>query len=151
MTDEASYTCDSCGEEIVVPIALSAGTSQEYVEDCPVCCRPNVIHVEVEEDGDVRVLAYSLSCEIKDLLANTQPPTPLPTKAEATKLFMDRVLPPSLSGLGAKTTERLLQLVDETWADVDDCYEFDWDPAARPAERKWVCGICGPAADRAWS
>ena len=55
MKDEASYTCDSCGEEIVVPIDLSAETSQEYVEDCPVCCRPNVIHVEVDEDGDVRV------------------------------------------------------------------------------------------------
>ena len=57
MTGEASYTCDSCGEEIVVPIDLSAGTSQEYVEDCPVCCRPNVIHVEIEENGDVRVWA----------------------------------------------------------------------------------------------
>jgi hypothetical protein len=57
MNDEASYTCDSCGEEIVVPIDLSGGTSQEYVEDCPVCCRPNVIHVEVDEDGDVRVWA----------------------------------------------------------------------------------------------
>jgi hypothetical protein len=41
----------------VVPIDLSAGTSQEYVEDCPVCCRPSVIHVEVDEDGDVRVWA----------------------------------------------------------------------------------------------
>ena len=57
MKDEASYVCDSCGEEIVVPIDLSAGTSQEYTEDCPVCCRPNVIHVEVDEDGDVRVWA----------------------------------------------------------------------------------------------
>ena len=57
MKDEASYTCDFCGEEIVVPIDLSAGTSQEYVEDCPVCCRPDVVHVEVEEDGDVRVWA----------------------------------------------------------------------------------------------
>jgi hypothetical protein len=57
MREKASYTCDSCGEEIVVPIDLSAGTSQEYVEDCPVSCRPNVIHVEVEEDGDVRVWA----------------------------------------------------------------------------------------------
>jgi hypothetical protein len=27
MNDEASYTCDSCGEEIVVPIDLSAGSS----------------------------------------------------------------------------------------------------------------------------
>jgi hypothetical protein len=29
MKDEASYNCDSCGEEIVVPIDLSAGMSQE--------------------------------------------------------------------------------------------------------------------------
>jgi hypothetical protein len=57
MQDEASYTCDSCGEEIVVPIDLSAGTSQDYVEDCPVCCCPNLIHVQVEEDGDVQVWA----------------------------------------------------------------------------------------------
>ena len=51
MNPEASYVCDSCGEEIVVPIDLSAGAAQEYVEDCPVCCRANVIHVEVDEDG----------------------------------------------------------------------------------------------------
>ena len=47
MQDEASYICDSCGEEIVIPIDLSAGESQEYVEDCPVCCCPNVVHVEI--------------------------------------------------------------------------------------------------------
>ncbi len=55
MQDEASYICDACGEEIMVPLDLSAGSTHEYVEDCPVCCRPNVIHVVVEEDGDVRV------------------------------------------------------------------------------------------------
>ena len=57
MKDEASYTCDSCGEEIVVPIDLSAGTRQKYVEDCPICCRPNVIHVEVSDEGEVLVWA----------------------------------------------------------------------------------------------
>jgi DNA replicative helicase MCM subunit Mcm2 (Cdc46/Mcm family) len=57
MNDEASYVCDSCGEEIVVPIDLSAGASQEYVEDCPVCCRPNVIHIEIDEDDNVRIWA----------------------------------------------------------------------------------------------
>lgn len=57
MNDEATYNCDSCGEEIVLPIDLSAGSLQEYVEDCPVCCRPNVIHVEVDESGEVRVWA----------------------------------------------------------------------------------------------
>jgi hypothetical protein len=55
MRDEASYLCDWCGEEIVVPIDASAGESQEYVEDCPVCCSPNVIHVEIDEDGEARV------------------------------------------------------------------------------------------------
>ena len=59
MDDEATYICDSCGEEIVVPIDLSAGREQEYVEDCPVCCRPNVIHVEIDDDLAARVWAES--------------------------------------------------------------------------------------------
>jgi len=57
MHDEATYVCDGCGEEIVIPIDLSAGSIQEYVEDCPVCCRANVINVEIDEDGDVRAWA----------------------------------------------------------------------------------------------
>ena len=55
MDDEATYICGECGEEIVVPIDLSAGHVQEYVEDCPVCCRANVIRVEIDPDGDARV------------------------------------------------------------------------------------------------
>jgi hypothetical protein len=55
--DGPSYTCDACGEEIVVPLDLSAGSSQEYVEDCPVCCRANVIHVEIDEDGVATIWA----------------------------------------------------------------------------------------------
>ncbi|MGD9723106.1 MAG: CPXCG motif-containing cysteine-rich protein [Pirellulales bacterium] len=55
MQDEASYICDSCGEEIVVPIDPSAGAQQRYVEDCPVCCHPNVLVVEVDESGEVRI------------------------------------------------------------------------------------------------
>jgi hypothetical protein len=54
--DEGRYVCDSCGEEIVVPLDPTAGESQEYVEDCPVCCRANVIHVEFF-DGEARVWA----------------------------------------------------------------------------------------------
>ena len=57
MHDEATYFCDWCGEEIVVPVDVSAGSSQEYVEDCPVCCRANLIRVEVEEEGEARVWA----------------------------------------------------------------------------------------------
>ncbi len=51
LNDEASYVCDSCGEEIVVPIDHSEGSNQQYVEDCPVCCCPNVIYVHYDENG----------------------------------------------------------------------------------------------------
>lgn len=51
LNDESTYICDSCGEEIVVPIDSSEGSNQQYVEDCPVCCCPNVIYVEVSDDG----------------------------------------------------------------------------------------------------
>jgi DNA-directed RNA polymerase subunit RPC12/RpoP len=54
MEDEASYICTHCGEEVVIPVDLSAGSSQEYVEDCPVCCNPVVIRVEIGEYGDAQ-------------------------------------------------------------------------------------------------
>ena len=57
MQEEATYICDACGEEIEIPLDLSQGSSQEYIEDCPVCCRPNVIHVEMQEDHEARVWA----------------------------------------------------------------------------------------------
>jgi DNA replicative helicase MCM subunit Mcm2 (Cdc46/Mcm family) len=55
MDDEASYICDSCGEEIVIPIDPSEGGVQQYVEDCPVCCHPHVLRVEIDEEGRVSV------------------------------------------------------------------------------------------------
>jgi hypothetical protein len=54
----AAYICDCCGEEIVVPIDLSAGRLQTYVEDCPVCCRPQVIHVQIDEDGGATIWGH---------------------------------------------------------------------------------------------
>jgi len=44
--EDDSYVCPSCGETIGIAVDRSAGDEQEYVEDCPVCCNPNVIHVE---------------------------------------------------------------------------------------------------------
>jgi hypothetical protein len=51
-SDDASYVCPTCGEEIVVPLDPSQGAEQTYVEDCPVCCHPNIIHVEYFEEPD---------------------------------------------------------------------------------------------------
>jgi DNA replicative helicase MCM subunit Mcm2 (Cdc46/Mcm family) len=55
MHTEATYICDSCGEEIVIPVDPSAGAHQSYVEDCPVCCHPNVLSIEWTDSGDVLV------------------------------------------------------------------------------------------------
>ena len=55
--NEANYTCGACGEEIVIPIDPSAGDTQEYVEDCPVCCCANVIRVEIDASGEARAWA----------------------------------------------------------------------------------------------
>ena len=52
---EATYVCDSCGEEIVVPVDVSAGAHQDYVEDCPVCCHPMRLRVDVDPDGEARI------------------------------------------------------------------------------------------------
>ncbi|QDU67796.1 CPXCG motif-containing cysteine-rich protein [Engelhardtia mirabilis] len=54
LTDEASYVCWACGEEIVIPVEPGMGSSQDFVEDCPVCCRPNRVRVELGGDGGVR-------------------------------------------------------------------------------------------------
>lgn len=50
--DEGRYVCPTCGEDIVIPIDVTAGAEQTYGEDCPVCCNPNVIHVEFEQGWD---------------------------------------------------------------------------------------------------
>jgi hypothetical protein len=50
--DESSYVCPTCGEQIVIPLDRTGGDEQRYVEDCPVCCNPNVIQVEFFEEGE---------------------------------------------------------------------------------------------------
>lgn len=40
-----------------MPVDATEGASQDFVEDCPVCCNPNVVHVELDEDGEARAWA----------------------------------------------------------------------------------------------
>ena len=55
--DEAFYNCPFCGEEIGVPIDPSGGESQEYVEDCPVCCSPVILRIDLHGGGGASVSA----------------------------------------------------------------------------------------------
>jgi len=50
MQTTAEFTCAYCGETNLTFVDLSAGRNQSYVEDCQVCCRPNVLYIYVDED-----------------------------------------------------------------------------------------------------
>jgi hypothetical protein len=47
----AAWHCAACGQPNETFIDLSAGFRQEYVEDCAVCCRPNLIKLFIDEDS----------------------------------------------------------------------------------------------------
>jgi hypothetical protein len=55
LPDSASYLCDYCNEANQVSIDMSDGMHQEFIEECRVCCRPNVIHMEIDERGRIRI------------------------------------------------------------------------------------------------
>jgi hypothetical protein len=48
-----TYSCAFCGEDNEVVTDPSAGRRQTFTEDCAVCCRPNLIALAFDEDGDV--------------------------------------------------------------------------------------------------
>ena len=50
-----TYECAFCGEENEVLVDPSGGSRQTFTEDCAVCCRPNLIALVVDEDGDVEL------------------------------------------------------------------------------------------------
>lgn len=45
------WYCARCGEINETLVDPSAGFEQEYVEDCAVCCRPNVIFINIDEES----------------------------------------------------------------------------------------------------
>jgi hypothetical protein len=49
MPEYVAVACPYCGEPVELMVDETAG-SASYVEDCPVCCRP--MQVDVEVDGD---------------------------------------------------------------------------------------------------
>jgi len=51
---EHDVACPFCGETITLLVDASAG-SQQYIEDCQVCCRPMQVTVEAD-DGEVESL-----------------------------------------------------------------------------------------------
>jgi hypothetical protein len=80
-------------------------------------------------------MAADTARHIRELVGSEQVLPPNEVRA----LCFRQAVPPGLAGLGPDARTRLLQLVEQFWADIDWCYDEDWERPARPAERRWVC------------
>lgn len=52
---EATVYCPYCGEAVEVGLDPGSGATQEYVEDCAVCCQPWIVRVHYLGDGGAQV------------------------------------------------------------------------------------------------
>ena len=48
--------CPYCGEPVEILLDASI-PSQQYIEDCQVCCRPITLTVDADDDGAIAVRA----------------------------------------------------------------------------------------------
>ena len=55
--DAVYVDCPWCGETVEFLIDLGGGDSQDYVEDCEVCCRPWQVSVMLDPAGGISVTA----------------------------------------------------------------------------------------------
>ena len=52
MLDSLMVRCPFCGERFEALVDASSGDA-DYVEDCPVCCRPIEMHLQAGAGGDL--------------------------------------------------------------------------------------------------
>jgi Cysteine-rich CPXCG len=51
MPFETGFQCAGCGEWNETVVDESGGSRQLYVEDCQVCCKPNVLAIHWDGEG----------------------------------------------------------------------------------------------------
>jgi len=51
----SNFECPYCGEPFELVVDDSAG-NQDYIEDCPVCCRPIEVHLETDIASDAIII-----------------------------------------------------------------------------------------------
>ena len=57
---DAGFQCAGCGEWNNTSIDPSAGRRQQYIEDCQVCCKPNVLRIEYDNAEHEYVITTEL-------------------------------------------------------------------------------------------
>lgn len=56
----AGFQCAGCGEWNETVVDSSAGRRQSYVEDCQVCCKPNILSVTWDNDLEEFLISAQL-------------------------------------------------------------------------------------------
>ena len=51
----SEVSCPYCGESVEITLDPGSGSTQQYIEDCQVCCRPWNVTVTYHEDGSAEV------------------------------------------------------------------------------------------------
>jgi len=57
----AGFQCAGCGEWNETSLDPTAGRTQTYVEDCQICCKPNVLRVEFDAEAE----GYGMTAELE--------------------------------------------------------------------------------------
>ncbi len=52
---EAEVVCPHCAERCIIALDPGSGSTQDYVEDCQVCCQPWRVHVSYGLEGRAEV------------------------------------------------------------------------------------------------
>ena len=56
----SGFQCASCGEWNETVVDESAGSRQSYIEDCQVCCKPNVLQITYDVSAQEFVIRAEL-------------------------------------------------------------------------------------------
>jgi hypothetical protein len=57
---QSGFVCAGCAEWNETVVDESAGSRQSYVEDCQVCCKPNVLSIRWDLSGGQFVIDAAL-------------------------------------------------------------------------------------------
>ena len=61
LSDDPGFQCAGCGQWNETTVDASAGRRQTYIEDCQVCCKPNVLHITWDPSEE----AYRIESELE--------------------------------------------------------------------------------------
>lgn len=57
----SGFQCAGCGEWNETTVDVSAGRQQNYIEDCQVCCKPNLLRIA----WDASAGEYTIRAELE--------------------------------------------------------------------------------------